>query len=48
MGAVGLVLVIVSANILSLLLTRSIARRRETRLRAALGHPLAYSSPASG
>jgi predicted permease len=37
MGAVGLVLVIVSANILSLLLTRSIARRRETSLRAALG-----------
>jgi predicted permease len=37
MGAVGLVLVIVSANILSLLLTRSIARRRETSLRVALG-----------
>ena len=37
MSAVGLVLVIVSANILSLLLTRSIARRRETSLRAALG-----------
>ena len=37
MGAVGLVLVIVSANILSLLLTRSIARRREMSLRAALG-----------
>lgn len=37
MGAVGLVLVIVSANILSLLLTRSIARRREMGLRAALG-----------
>jgi predicted permease len=37
MGAVALVLVIVSANILSLLLTRSIARRRETSLRAALG-----------
>jgi predicted permease len=36
-GAVGLVLVIVSANILSLLLTRSIARRREMGLRAALG-----------
>lgn len=37
MGAVGLVLMIVSANILSLLLTRSIARRREMGLRAALG-----------
>ena len=37
MGAVALVLVIVSANILSLLLTRSIARRREMSLRAALG-----------
>jgi predicted permease len=37
MGAVGLVLVIVSANILCLLLTRSIARRREMSLRAALG-----------
>jgi len=37
MGAVALVLVIVSANILSLLLTRSIARRREMGLRAALG-----------
>jgi predicted permease len=37
MGAVGLVLVIVSANILSLLLTRSMARRREMSLRAALG-----------
>jgi predicted permease len=37
MGAVGLLLVIVSANILSLLLTRSIARRREMSLRAALG-----------
>jgi predicted permease len=37
MGAVGLILVIVSANILSLLLTRSIARRREMGLRAALG-----------
>ena len=37
MGAVALVLVIVTANILSLLLTRSIARRREMSLRAALG-----------
>ncbi len=37
MGAVALVLVIVSANILSLLLTRSIARRREMSLRTALG-----------
>jgi predicted permease len=37
MGAVALVLIIVSANILSLLLTRSIARRREMSLRAALG-----------
>jgi predicted permease len=37
MGAVALVLVIVSANILCLLLTRSIARRREMSLRAALG-----------
>jgi predicted permease len=37
MGAVALVLVIVTANILSLLLTRSIARRREMSLRSALG-----------
>jgi predicted permease len=37
MGAVLLLLVIVAANILSLLLTRSIARRREMSLRAALG-----------
>jgi predicted permease len=37
MGAVLLLLIIVSANILSLLLTRSIARRREMSLRAALG-----------
>ena len=38
MGAVGLVLAIVSANILSLLLTRSIARRRETSLRLRWAH----------
>jgi len=37
MGAVGLLLLIVAANILSLLLTRSIARRREMSLRVALG-----------
>ena len=37
MGAVALLLAIVAANILSLLLTRSIARRREMSLRAALG-----------
>ena len=37
MGAVALMLVIVAANILSLLLTRSIARRREMALRASLG-----------
>jgi len=37
MGAVSLLLLIVSANILSLLLTRSIARHREVGLRAALG-----------
>ncbi|MFZ0662396.1 MAG: ABC transporter permease [Acidobacteriaceae bacterium] len=37
MGAVLLLLVIVAANILSLLLTRAIARRREISLRAALG-----------
>jgi predicted permease len=39
MGAVGLVMVMVSANILSLLLARSIARRREMALRTALGAP---------
>lgn len=39
MGAVALVLVMVSANILSLLLARSIARRREMALRTALGAP---------
>jgi predicted permease len=39
MGAVSLLLLIVSANILSLLLTRSIARHREVGLRAALGAP---------
>ena len=37
MGAVSLLLLIVSANILSLLLTRSMARHREIGLRAALG-----------
>jgi predicted permease len=37
LGAVALLLAIVAANILSLLLTRSIARRREMSLRAALG-----------
>ncbi len=37
MGAVALLLVIVVANILSLLLTRSISLRPEMSLRAALG-----------
>jgi predicted permease len=37
MGAVALLLAIVVANILSLLLTRSIGRRREMSLRSALG-----------
>ena len=37
MGAVGLMLVIVIANILSLLLTRAVVRRRELGVRIALG-----------
>lgn len=37
MGAVGLVLLIVTANILSLLLTRAVTRRRELGIRTALG-----------
>ena len=37
MGAVLLVLVIVAANILSLLLTRAVARRRDLGVRVALG-----------
>ena len=37
MGAVGMLLVIVAANILSLLLTRAISRRREMSIRVALG-----------
>jgi hypothetical protein len=39
MGAVGLLLVIVLANILSLLLTRTVARRRELGVRADAPEP---------
>ncbi|HUZ96319.1 MAG TPA: ABC transporter permease [Edaphobacter sp.] len=37
MGAVGLLFLIVAANILSLLLTRAVSRRREMSIRVALG-----------
>ena len=48
MGAVALVLVIVSVNILNLSLTRSIARRREMSLRAARRIRLAHPAPVAG
>ncbi|MGB6130586.1 MAG: ABC transporter permease [Acidobacteriaceae bacterium] len=37
MGAVGLVLLMVAANLMSLLLTRAVGRRRDTSVRVALG-----------